>query len=120
MNFEELLESEIETLEEHDILSYDEAEEYLFSLKEEFDITDEDVDSILEALVKRVSSTGNVQKTRTRQQRSKRATRTTGMSRSQLKRRARKAAKTRSRTSQVGAKRKRKKAMKIRRRMGLS
>lgn len=115
MSFETLLEQELERVSENDILSFDEAREFLES--EGFE--NEVVDEILESLKKRVSSDGSVRKTRSKQQRSKRATKTTGMSKAALRRRGRKAARTRTRGSQKDAKRKRSKSMRIRKRMGL-
>ena len=74
-----------------------------------------------EALVKRVSSTGDVRKILNKAIRSRRASLTTGLSKAELKLRARKAARTRKRTPGVVRKaiRKRRKAMRKRKQMGI-
>lgn len=76
---------------------------------------------INEALVKRVSSTGDVRKILNKAIRSRRASLTTGLSKAELKLRARKAARTRKRTPGVVRKaiRKRRKAMRKRKQMGI-
>lgn len=125
-NFDELLESELNLIEEEydDVLLdfiEDAYEGDLESLSEDLEITLEEATELYEQLVKRVSSRGAVTKTKTRSVRSRRATRTTGMSRAKLKRRARLAARTRRKSpgSIKKAVRKRNKALRRRKQMGI-
>mgnify|MGYP001026883560 CR=1 FL=1 len=92
------------------------------SLKEDLGLSDEEAHDLMEAMVRRVSSTGEVKRTRTRQVRSRRASITTGRSRADLKRSARKAARTRRKNPAIvkRATRKRKKAIRRRKAMGLN
>lgn len=81
----------------------------------------EEVDEIIESLVKHVSASGTVTKKRNRAIRARRAVSTTGMSKTALKLRARKAARSKKRNP-AGlklAKRRRAKAMRRRKSMGI-
>lgn len=125
--FLELVESELNELYEEsdetllDFLedAYDTSEYDL--MKEEMGFSDEEHEAIVEALVKRVDSKGNVTRTQNRRVRKARATQTTGLSRSALKARGRKAA--RARRANPGAVRqglrKRRRALKRRKQMNI-
>ena len=104
-----------------------ELEPLMVSLRQDFPEVEEsvweDIQGLLEESgpVKRVDSSGNIRRTKTRQALSRRATMTKKKSRVELKRIAKKAARTRKRdgAGMRAAKRKRAKAMKIRKKMGL-
>ena len=124
--FLELLQEETEALEEIDdyiidffLESCDDGD--YSSLKEVFDLTDEEVQELTEQMVKRVNSKGQIRKTLSRKIRSRRAAITTGVSKSQLKLRGRKAARTKKRAPMIARKalRKRKKALRKRKQYGL-
>lgn len=85
------------------------------------DLLSSELEDLEEQLKRRVTSTGQISRVRSRQVRSRRAVQTTGMSKTALKRRARKAARTRRRDvgGQRRAVRKRKKAMRRRRQLGV-
>lgn len=123
--FLELLEEEYEALEEiEDYLVeffIDSCDGDIESLKEVFDLSDEEVELISENLVKRVNAAGQVRKTLSRKIRSRRAAMTTGISKSQLKLRARKSARTKKRAPAIQRKalRKRRKALRKRKQFGL-
>ena len=80
-----------------------------------------ELEELVEAIKKQVTSTGDISRVKDRAFRARRATLTTGMSKSDLKKRARKAKKTKKRN--VGGLRKslkkRAKAMKRRKQMGI-
>jgi cell division GTPase FtsZ len=124
--FLELLEEETAALEEVDeyLIDFliDSCEDGDYSsLKEAFDLTDEELVELTEQMVKRVNSQGQIRKTLSRKIRSRRAAMTTGMSKSQLKIRARKATRTKKRSPMIQRKalRKRRKAMRKRKQFGL-
>lgn len=127
MNFDELIESELDVLDDEcdEVLldfieeNYDDGD--MQSLSEDLDLTLEEATELYEQLVKRVSSRGAVTRVRTASQRRKKATRTTKMSRSALTRRGRKSAKTRRKSPGAVRKavRKRSKAMRKRKSMGI-
>jgi hypothetical protein len=124
--FLELMEQEIDILEEQeneaflDFLqdAYDVSE--LSALKEDFDLTDDEFESISEAFVRRVSG-GTIKKVQNRTIRKMRATQTTGMSKAALKMRARKAARARRANPGIvrRALRKRMKSMRKRKQLGI-
>ena len=108
MNFDQLLENENRLLEEEadgilsdiidDYYTDEEGDIDVTGLSEDLEISLEETEELLEALVKRVNSKGRITKVKNRATRSRQATRTTKLSRSKLTRRARKAAKTRKRS----------------------
>jgi len=121
-----LLEQETIALEEDhtdfvlDFISgaYDESEYHM--IKEEFNLDDDEYESILE-MVRHVSSTGAVSKTQNRAVRKIRAGMTTGMTAQQRRMRAMKAARTKARNPAIlrRAMKKRAKAMNKRHVMGI-
>lgn len=129
VNFLSLLESEEQELREMDeycleflLDSFEQGDdEFVTALKEMCDVTDEEVTSILEQMVKRVNAKGEIRKTLSRKIRSRRAALTTGISKSRLKIRARKAARTKRRAPMIQRKalRKRRKALRKRKQYGL-
>lgn len=126
MNFEELLEAELNEVDDmcdevlaefvEDAYDNDPAE-----LAEDLEIPLEEAEELIEALVKRVNSRGQVRKVQSRDVRKRRATRTTKMSRAKLKKRARQAAKTRRKSPGTVRKavKRRNKALRRRRSMGI-
>lgn len=124
--FLDMLEEEYEALDEIEdyIVEFflDSFDGDVESLKEAFELSDEDVSELLsEQLVKRVNAAGQIRKTLSRKIRSRRAAMTTGMSKSQLKLRARKAARTKRKQPMIQRKalRKRRKALRRRKQFGL-
>lgn len=127
VDFEELLEHEMAIINEgidltiEDNLADDEAllmldEAELKELMEELDISQEEMDIIVENTRRAVNSAGNVRRIKTRKTRSRNAVATTGLSKTALKQRARRAARTRKKNPaglRVALKR-RKKAMRKR------
>jgi hypothetical protein len=124
--FLELMEQEINILEEQEneaflnFLQDAYGADELNALKEDFNLTDEEFESISEAFVRRVSG-GTIKKVQNRTIRKMRATQTTGMSKAALKMRARKAARARRANPGIvrRALRKRMKSMRKRKQLGI-
>lgn len=95
--------------------------EYIDTLMEALGDDYDSQEALMEALVKRVNSIGNVTKMLSKKIRTRRASLTTGMSKAKLKLRGRKAARTRKRSPGTVRKaiRKRRKAMRRRKAMGI-
>jgi len=130
MSFIDLIEQETDSIDDlHESVvedfiseSFDlEDADDIAELKEMFSYTDEDIEELKEALVRRVSADGTVRRVKNRKTRKRRATLTTGMSRAALARRGRMSARSLKRNP--GAKRrgarKRKRALRQRKLRGL-
>lgn len=130
--FEEALKSsynEIEDIHEgifesiEDILeeTYGDDEITADMLKEDFDLTDEEAEEVMENMVRRVSADGSVKKMKSAAVRKRRAGITTGLSTAQRKMIGRKAARTRKRNPSIvrKANKKRRRALNKRKKLGI-
>lgn len=130
VDFIELMEDELASLDfdalpseemlcNEALLSLDDAE--LLEIQEELDISDDEMDEIMEATQRAVNSSGAVRRVKSRAARSRSAGQTTGLSKTERKRRAIKAARTKKRNP-AGlrkAMKKRNKAIKKRKMMNI-
>ena len=123
--FLESLESEYEKIDEsyddvYDMIEEEYGEDYA-RMQEELDLSDDEREAIVENIVKRVNSKGQVRRTKSRNVRSRRAVLTTGMSKAKLRLRARKSKLTRKRNPTAVRKgiRKSRKAKRRRSQMGI-